>query len=178
MQPTPQPGETRLADAVTPEAAFGMRLRQAREQEGVSLREMARRLTRAHSNLWDYERGHRLATVEVAADYERELGLADGELQEPLEDARRAVYGMDRDRRRPFRPPPPAPRQENRPTAVTDVRRSDTRQSGPFVGRDQHLASARSWLTEARSGEPRFILLRGDAGIGKRAVVEEDAERA
>jgi tetratricopeptide (TPR) repeat protein len=132
---------------------------------------MARRLTRAHSNLWDYERGHRLATVEVAADYERELGLAHCELQQPLEEARREVYGMERDRRRPFRPPPPAPRQENRPAAVTDVRRSDTRPSGPFVGRDQHLASARSWLTEARSGEPRFILLCGDAGIGKSTLL-------
>jgi transcriptional regulator with XRE-family HTH domain/tetratricopeptide (TPR) repeat protein len=170
IQPTPQTGETRLADAVTPEAAFGTRLRQAREQEGVSLREMARRLTRSHSNLWDYERGHRLATVEVAAEYERELGLADGELQEPLEEARREVYGMDRDRRRPFRPPP-APRQENRPPAAADVRRSHTRPSGPFVGRDRQMASARSWLAEARSGEPRFILLGGDAGIGKSTLL-------
>jgi transcriptional regulator with XRE-family HTH domain len=170
MQPTPQTGETRLADAVTPEAAFGVRLRQAREQEGVSLREMARRLTRSHSNLWDYERGHRLATVEVAAEYERELGLADGELQEPLEEARREVYGVDRHRRRPFRAPPPTPRQENR-QAVANVRRSHTRPSGPFVGRDQQMASARSWLAEARSGEPRFILLRGDAGIGKSTLL-------
>src|SRR6516225_9959082 len=107
MQPRPQTGATRLDDAVTPEAAFGLQLRRAREQEGVSLREMARRLTRSHSNLWDYERGHRLATAEVAAEYERELGLSEGKLQEPLEDARRAVYGIDRDRRRPFRPPPP-----------------------------------------------------------------------
>src|ERR1700751_827379 len=129
MQPMPQTGATRLDDAVTPEAAFGLRLRRAREQEGVSLRETARRLTRSHSNLWDYERGHRLATVEVAAEYERELGLADGELQEPLEEARREVYGMDRDRRRPFRPPPPAARQDNRPPAVTDVGRAHARPS-------------------------------------------------
>jgi tetratricopeptide (TPR) repeat protein/transcriptional regulator with XRE-family HTH domain len=171
MQLTPQTGKTRLADAVTPEAAFGMRLRQAREQEGVSLREMARRLTRSHSNLWDYERGHRLATVEIAVEYERELGLADGELREPLEEARREVYGTDRDRRRPFRPPAPAPRQENRQPAVANVRRSHTRPSGPFVGRDQQMASARAWLAEARSGEPRFILLRGDAGIGKSTLL-------
>ena len=108
LQPTSQTGDT-LAEAVTPEAAFGRRLRQARERQGISLREMGRRLTRSHSNLWDYERGHRLATVEVAGEYERELGLVNGELQEPLETARRAVYGEHRDRRRPFRPPAPAP---------------------------------------------------------------------
>src|SRR5262249_25582209 len=171
MQPTPQTNETRLAPVVTPEAAFGMRLRKAREQEGVSLREMARRLTPAHSNLWDYERGHRLATVEGATDYERELGLATGEQRQPLEEARREVCGTDRDRRRPFRPPPPASRQENRPPAPTDSRRSDTRPSGPFVGRDQEMVSARSWLDEARAGEPRFILVRGDAGIGKSTLL-------
>ena len=90
------------------------RLRRAREQEGVSLREMARRLIRSHSNLWDYERGHRLATAEIAAEYERECGLAEGELQRPLESARRQVYGVDRDRRRPFRPAVPRPSRAER----------------------------------------------------------------
>ena len=33
MQPTPQTGEVQLADLVTPEADFGMRLRRAREQQ-------------------------------------------------------------------------------------------------------------------------------------------------
>ena len=109
-QPRPPRDEAGRVESVTPEATFGLRLRRAREQEGVSLREMARRLIRSHSNLWDYERGHRLATAEIAAEYERELGLAEGELQRPLESARRQVYGVDRDRRRPFRPAEPVRR--------------------------------------------------------------------
>jgi len=55
MQLTPQTREVQRTDPVLPEAEFGMRLRQCREQQGISLREMARRLTRSHSNLWDYE---------------------------------------------------------------------------------------------------------------------------
>jgi transcriptional regulator with XRE-family HTH domain/tetratricopeptide (TPR) repeat protein len=171
MQPMPQTGARRLDDAVTPEATFGLRLRRAREQEGVSLREMARRLTRSHSNLWDYERGHRLATAEVATEYERELGLAPGELQGPLEAARREVYGMDRDRRRPFRPPAPVLRAPNPPLASGNGGRADIRLGGPFVGRDQEMATAQAWLEEAEAGEPRIILLRGAAGIGKSTLL-------
>ncbi len=155
MQPTPQTGDA-LAEAVTPEAAFGMRLRQARERQGISLREMARRLTRSHSNLWDYERGHRLATVEVAAEYERELGLVAGELQEPLEEARRQVYGDDRDRRRPSarrlqaragpvaaagrRPDPAAVARSGRPAPPWSVRGSRPGDGGrPFLARRGRL---------------------------------------
>ena len=155
MQPMPETGDA-LAEAVTPEAAFGIRLRQARERQGISLREMARRLTRSHSNLWDYERGHRLATVDIAADYERELGLVTGELQEPLEEARRQVYGQDRDRRRPFRPAAPI----SPPVAALPFgsgrRARNLRPPGPFVGRDQEMAAAQAWLDEAGSGEPRI----------------------
>ncbi len=171
MQPMPHTGATRLDDAVTPEAAFGLRLRRAREQEGVSLREMARRLTRSHSNLWDYERGHRLATAEVVAEYERELGLAPGELQGPLETARRQVYGVDRDRRRPFRPPARAVRAPNLPPASGNGERANSNMGGPFVGRDQEMATAQSWLDEAEAGDPRIVVLRGDAGIGKSTLL-------
>jgi tetratricopeptide (TPR) repeat protein/transcriptional regulator with XRE-family HTH domain len=171
MQQMPQMGVTRLDDAVTPEAAFGLRLRGAREHEGVSLREMARRLTRSHSNLWDYERGHRLATVEVAAEYERELGLAAGELQGPLEAARREVYGVDRDRRRPFRPPASVLRTPAPQPKLSDPGRTSIHLAGPFVGRDQERATVEGWLDEAETGEPRIVLLRGDAGIGKSALL-------
>ena len=195
MQVTPQTGEDEFADPVLPEALFGLRLRQAREQQGISLREMARRLTRSHSNLWDYERGHRLATAEIVAEYERELDLPEGELQVPLEEARRLVYGVDRDRRRPFRPPaavppsaPPAKArsgqagsgpdslgpgayQDSPSQARPDPARSDRRPSGPFVGRDREVDAAQAWLDEARTGEPRIILLRGDAGIGKSTLL-------
>jgi transcriptional regulator with XRE-family HTH domain/tetratricopeptide (TPR) repeat protein len=174
MQPMPQTGARRLErldDAVTPEAAFGLQLRRAREQEGVSLREMARRLTRSHSNLWDYERGHRLATAEVVAEYERELGLAEGELQGPLEAARRQVYGMDRERRRPFRPPAPVRRGASRPPGAGEGGRAHSNLGGPFVGRDQEMATVQAWLDHVEAGEPRIILLSGDAGIGKSTLL-------
>jgi len=192
MQSTPQTGEVPPTDPVVPEVDFGMRLRRAREEQGISLREMARRLTRAHSNLWDYERGHRLATADIVVEYERELDLPEGELQVPLEAARRLVYGLDRDRRRPFRPPaagaqtaPPDPAVPLAPAGSGQVRsgqdapdedsprrpRSERRPSGPFVGRDHEVAAARAWLDEAKTGEPRIILLRGDAGIGKSTLL-------
>jgi transcriptional regulator with XRE-family HTH domain/tetratricopeptide (TPR) repeat protein len=172
---TPLTDSTGTADAVTPEAAFGIRLRRAREQQGVSLRQMARRLTRSHSNLWDYERGHRLATPEVVSEYERELGLPGGELLVPLEEARRQVYGLGRDRRRPFRPPA-EPRRV--PSAPRPERGRDPVRSGPFVGRETEMATVLSWMGEAWSGDPRIILLRGDAGIGKSALVSHALARA
>jgi predicted ATPase len=168
MQPR---GEVDPTDTVTPEAEFGMRLRKAREQQGISLREMARRLTRAHSNLWDYERGHRLATVEIAAEYERHLSLPEGQLRMPLEQARRAVYGAGRDRRRPFRPPPPLLPPAVLPQQPPRSDRAELRPRGPFVGRDDELGPIRFWLDEVRAGEPRVIVLRGDAGIGKSTLL-------
>jgi class 3 adenylate cyclase/tetratricopeptide (TPR) repeat protein/transcriptional regulator with XRE-family HTH domain len=85
-----------------PEAVFGSLLREARESTGISLRELARRQHRSHSNLWDYERGHRLAPAEVVQEYELTLDLATGSLLEKWEVARQQLYGEDRARRRPF----------------------------------------------------------------------------
>ena len=59
-----------------PEARLGISLRRARERRGISLRALARRLYRAHSTLVEYERGHRLAPIEVVKSYEAELGIA------------------------------------------------------------------------------------------------------
>jgi transcriptional regulator with XRE-family HTH domain/tetratricopeptide (TPR) repeat protein len=168
-------GASRSLDPRSPEAQFGMRLRKAREQRGISLREMARRLSRAHSNLWDYERGHRLATPDVVAEYESELRMPPGELQTPLEEVRREVFGADRHRRRPFRPP--APQLPQPPTeAFSPPRRlptawTATRPLGPFIGRDQESATVRSWLDEAEAGEPRIVVVRGPAGIGKSTLL-------
>ena len=73
-------GDETLSDKVenslpTPGLLLAEALRQAREEHGLSLRGLARRLHRSHSNLWDYERGHRVATREVVQDYERALRL-------------------------------------------------------------------------------------------------------
>ena len=168
-------GESRSLDPRSPEAQFGMRLRKAREQRGISLREMARRLSRAHSNLWDYERGHRLATPDVVAEYESELRMPAGELQTPLEEARLEIFGADRHRRRPFRPPAPQFREKapvvppqlgHLPAAWTMPR-----PGGPFIGRDRESASVRAWLDEAEAGDPRIVVVRGPAGIGKSTLL-------
>jgi transcriptional regulator with XRE-family HTH domain len=90
----PEGGELR------PEARLGAALRQAREEEGISLRALAKRLNySAHSNLVEYERGHRLAPLEVVRGYEVALGLAPGTLVDLHEQARFALYGEDGFRR-------------------------------------------------------------------------------
>jgi DNA-binding CsgD family transcriptional regulator len=43
----------------------------------------------------------------------------------------------------------------------------------PFVGRDVELARLRAWAAEAAAGEPRVVLVTGEAGAGKSAVVAE-----
>src|SRR5262249_28638666 len=80
-------------------------------------------------------------------------------------------YGMDRDRRRPFRPPAPVVRTPAPTPAPGDPGRTNVYLAGPFVGRDQEMATVQGWLDEAEAGEPRIILLRGDAGIGKSTLL-------
>lgn len=63
-----------------PEVRFGALLREAREQRGISLRAFARELYRSHSTLVEYERGQRLAPVDVVRAYETGLGVAEGTL--------------------------------------------------------------------------------------------------
>ena len=45
------------------------------------------------------------------------------------------------------------------------------RPQGPFAGRDREMATAQTWLEEAGGGEPRIVLVRGDAGIGKSSLL-------
>ncbi|MDQ3897367.1 MAG: FG-GAP-like repeat-containing protein [Actinomycetota bacterium] len=66
--------------AVRPEARLGVALRRARQERGLSLRALAGRLHRAHSNLHDYEKGNRLPPVEVVQGYETILEVAPGTL--------------------------------------------------------------------------------------------------
>ncbi|MDQ3735563.1 MAG: AAA family ATPase [Actinomycetota bacterium] len=44
---------------------------------------------------------------------------------------------------------------------------------GRFVGRARELDELRSWLAEARAGQGRMIVLRGEPGVGKTRLVEE-----
>src|SRR5262249_24236348 len=43
----------------------------------------------------------------------------------------------------------------------------------PFVGRQHEIDRLGTWLREAVSGQPRVVLLEGDAGIGKTRLLQE-----
>lgn len=102
-----------------PEARLGAALRAAREERGLSLRAMARKLHySAHSNLVEYERGHRLAPRPVVEGYEAALGLRAGSLLSLHDDASRELFDVDGSSRPPSRslpgrpdPPPDPPRR-------------------------------------------------------------------
>ena len=96
-----------------PEARLGLALRRARESRGISLRALARTLQRSHSTLVEFERGHRLAPLDVVEAYEAELGLGAGSLVAVHEGARLELYGEDRSHSRTYvlRPALDAPQQ-------------------------------------------------------------------
>ena len=75
-------------ESVTPEARFGAQLRALREREGLSIRQLAAALHRAHSGIVDYEQGRRLPLVDVVEQYEDHFGLARGTLGALREQAR------------------------------------------------------------------------------------------
>ncbi len=104
-----------------PEVRLGNALRAAREARDLSLRALARRLNRAHSNLVEYERGHRLAPKEVVQAYERELGLEPRSLLRMYEDAHAAIHGDESRSRRSPRPLPAFGSKHIRPLHVVPV---------------------------------------------------------
>ncbi|HMC08079.1 MAG TPA: helix-turn-helix transcriptional regulator, partial [Actinomycetota bacterium] len=73
-------------------------MRGAREARGVSRREFSKRLGWSHSNLADYENGHRVATAEIVQAYETALGLIPGSLVEIWQLASDERHGMMRQR--------------------------------------------------------------------------------
>src|SRR5436189_6027776 len=108
--PSLTPGEpdepgARTADERTLLARIGAAMKAAREAHNLSRRELARRLYMSHSNLTDYENGHRFAPAEVVQAYERELKLSPGSLVGPWEQARVEFLGELRTRRRRWVPP-------------------------------------------------------------------------
>jgi WD40 repeat protein/transcriptional regulator with XRE-family HTH domain len=72
----------------SPEARLGAELRRLRVRAGLSVRQLARELNRAHSSIVVYETGGRLAPVEVVEQYERFFDLAPGTLGTRREHAR------------------------------------------------------------------------------------------
>lgn len=95
------------APNMLPEARVGAALRLAREQAGISLREMAKRLNySSHSMLSSYETGSVMASDAVVEGYERVLGLR-GDLKKVLEQARVERHGDAWPKRRPHYPAAP-----------------------------------------------------------------------
>ncbi|HJY84750.1 MAG TPA: ATP-binding protein, partial [Candidatus Binatia bacterium] len=45
--------------------------------------------------------------------------------------------------------------------------------ASPFIGRRQYLDLIDHWLEEARAGQPRVVLIRGDVGAGKTRLLKE-----
>jgi tetratricopeptide (TPR) repeat protein/transcriptional regulator with XRE-family HTH domain len=147
--------------ALRPEARLGAALRRAREDRGISLRALARKFYRSHSNLVEYERGHRLAPPDVVQAYEAELGVARGTLMALHEQARIELLGEDRLRRQSYsyipKSSPQVPHQ-----LPPDV--------AHFTGRRGELAQLHILLAK---GSPRTVVISaiaGTAGVGKTAL--------
>jgi transcriptional regulator with XRE-family HTH domain len=158
-----------------PELVVGTALRRGREEAGLSLRELARRLQRSHSNLWDYERGHRLAPAEVVRDYEDELGLHRASLLDVWERARQELFGDDRTRRRPFVAKVTVDSErDHRPALRSDLRWRGRDDEPRFVGRAHEVATIASMCDDDAAGA-RMVLVTGSSGMGKTRLAGEVA---
>jgi tetratricopeptide (TPR) repeat protein len=149
----------------------------------LSRRELARRLFMSHSNLADYENGHRLPPGEVVQAYERELKLPAGSLLDLWEQARVEVVGEMRTRQRRWVPPVrPIPEPA---TVSQPVPRELPGRIADFTGRCDELATLRDLLVGGRGesgtppagvGQPVVIsAIDGMGGIGKSALAIEVA---
>jgi tetratricopeptide (TPR) repeat protein/transcriptional regulator with XRE-family HTH domain len=144
-----------------PEARLGAALRAARERRGISLRALARRLYRSHSNLVEYERGHRLAPFDVVQAYETELGLASGTLLALQERARLELSAESSSSHR-----------TGIPRSVTDPALHQLPADvAAFTGREAELEQLRA-LVDRSAGEAPVVIsaIAGMAGVGKTAL--------
>src|SRR5207244_12922567 len=85
-----------------PAARLGSALRRIRTERGMPVLALGRQLFRSHSTLVEYERGHRLAPLEIVQAYESEFGVASGTLVDLYEAAKQQMYGEDRSRRQTY----------------------------------------------------------------------------
>jgi tetratricopeptide (TPR) repeat protein/transcriptional regulator with XRE-family HTH domain len=147
--------------APRPEERLGAALRSARQERGLSLRALAKLLYRSHSNLVEYERGHRLPPVDVVESYEVHLGIPKGTLVGLREAAYFELHGEDPLQRQthPLRAALPSPFQL--PTDIAD-----------FTGRESELAQIRALVAEAGplGGAVVISAIAGMAGVGKTAL--------
>ena len=142
-----------------PEVRLGTALRRAREGSGVSLRGLARRLHRAHSTLVEYERGHRLAPIEVIEAYEAELGVPAGTLVALHERARLEIYGADRSHRRTYVLKPGLDTPHQLPPNIAH-----------FTGRAGELNKLRALVAQRTPRTVLTLVIAGAPGMGKTAL--------
>src|SRR6266481_7483557 len=165
-----------------PEARVGAAMKAARENyhdprepKKLSRRKLARRLYMSHSNLTDYENGHRFPPAEVVQAYERELKLPPGSLVGLWEQARVELLGEMRTRQRRWVPPV---RLTPQSAAVTQrIPRELPHPIADFTGRSKQLATLRdllapgtgdSGMAGAKAGKPAVIsAIDGMGGMGK-----------
>jgi tetratricopeptide (TPR) repeat protein/transcriptional regulator with XRE-family HTH domain len=154
-------GEEPEGEALRPEERLGAALRTARAQRGISLRALAKRLFRAHSNLVEYERGHRLAPLDVVQAYEVQLGIPEDTLVAVYEAAYLELHGEDPLRRQThvLREALPTPFQL--PADIAD-----------FTGREAERAQIRALVsgTGPRGAAVVISAIAGMAGVGKTAL--------
>jgi transcriptional regulator with XRE-family HTH domain len=152
-------------DEVRPEARLGAALRGAREDKGVALRALARRLYRAHSTLVEYERGHRLAPLEVVQAYEVALDVEAGQLVALHEEAVLQLCGDDHPSHRRI--------VIIERAAPERLLKSFSARGPGLVGRAHELAILESELRRAAQGELRCVLITSDPGVGKSRLLTE-----
>jgi tetratricopeptide (TPR) repeat protein/transcriptional regulator with XRE-family HTH domain len=138
---------------------LGIALRRAREGSGISLRALARRLHRAHSTLVEYERGHRLAPIDVIEAYEAELGVPAGTLVALHERARHEIYGADRSRRQTYVLKPGLEAPHQLPPNIAH-----------FTGRAGELNKLRAVVAQRRPRTVVILVIAGAPGMGKTAL--------
>ncbi len=66
-------------------------------------------------------------------------------------------------------PPTPVPAADTAPAPIA----FEVERGMPFVGRDAELETLNAWLTAARQGQGRTILIAGDSGVGKTRLAFE-----
>jgi tetratricopeptide (TPR) repeat protein/transcriptional regulator with XRE-family HTH domain len=145
--------------------------REPRDPRKLSRRELARRLYMSHSNLSDYENGHRFAPAEVVQAYERELKLPPGSLLDLWEQARRELLGEMRTRQRRWVPPAvitePSPAV---PTPAAEALHQLPPDIALFTGRQTELARLHALLPKGAAGTLVISAIAGTAGVGKTAL--------
>src|SRR2546430_85890 len=136
----PSAGRDQGSGEVSAAVRLGAAMKGAREAAGISRRQFAEKVTWSHSNLADYENGHRVAPVAVVRAYEEKLELTPGSLLELRQVASDEAYGRMRERRPRSSSPPSQTRSRTLPAAQPDVM---SKQADPgTAGRPDQLAPA------------------------------------